>query len=103
MGKKTGISESFGSRYGTMVRKRYTKVMKGVKEKHECPSCGYRKVKRKNFGVWICRKCGYTFTGGAYLPITKLGTTAARAVSSRTTQAPRREVTESNLEAKSKG
>ena len=81
MGKKTGVSESFGSRYGTMARKRYTAIMKIVKEKHECPSCGRRAVHRKSFGIWSCRKCGYTFAGGAYLPTTKLGTVARRAVS----------------------
>jgi ribosomal protein L37AE/L43A len=30
-------------------------------------------------GVWKCRKCGFTFTGGAYSPVTKLGVVAKRA------------------------
>jgi ribosomal protein L37AE/L43A len=29
-------------------------------------------------GVWGCRKCGFTFTGGAYTPTTKLGIVARR-------------------------
>jgi ribosomal protein L37AE/L43A len=29
-------------------------------------------------GVWKCRKCEFTFTGGAYTPVTKLGIVAKR-------------------------
>jgi len=29
-------------------------------------------------GVWKCQKCNYTYTGGAYTPITKLGVVAKR-------------------------
>jgi ribosomal protein L37AE/L43A len=29
--------------------------------------------------VWKCRKCDYTFAGGAYMPVTKLGVVAKRA------------------------
>jgi ribosomal protein L37AE/L43A len=37
------------------------------------------KVTRKSVGVWQCKKCYYTFTGGAYVPSTKLGVVAKRA------------------------
>jgi large subunit ribosomal protein L37Ae len=37
------------------------------------------KVKRKSVGVWQCGKCDFTFTGGAYVPTTKLGAIAKRA------------------------
>jgi large subunit ribosomal protein L37Ae len=37
------------------------------------------KVKRESVGVWKCKKCDYTFTGGAYTPTTKLGVIAKRA------------------------
>jgi large subunit ribosomal protein L37Ae len=52
--------------------------MKMVKGKHECPSCGQRVVHRKSFGIWLCKKCGYEFAGGAYMPITKTGIVARR-------------------------
>jgi ribosomal protein L37AE/L43A len=35
-------------------------------------------VKRESVGIWKCRKCGFTYTGGAYTPITKLGIVAKR-------------------------
>ncbi|MFX1355617.1 MAG: 50S ribosomal protein L37ae, partial [Promethearchaeota archaeon] len=35
-------------------------------------------VKRKSVGIWKCGRCSFTFTGGAYTPMTKLGATAKR-------------------------
>lgn len=77
--KKVGPSRGLGPRYGSTVRKRYTKVMIGLKGKHKCPQCGFNKVRRQSVGVWRCKKCDYTFTGGAYTPVTKLGVVAKRA------------------------
>jgi len=76
--KKVGPSRGLGPRYGSTVRKRYVKVMASMKRLHRCPSCGFTRVKRKSVGVWSCRKCGYTYTGGAYGPTTKLGAIAKR-------------------------
>lgn len=76
--KKVGPTRGLGARYGAMVRKRYIKVVKGMKKPHKCPQCGLQRVKRISVGVWKCRKCGFTFTGGAYTPITKLGVVAKR-------------------------
>jgi len=76
--KKVGPTRGLGSRYGATVRKRYIKVVKGMKKPHKCPQCGLQRVKRISVGVWKCRKCGFTFTGGAYTPITKLGVVAKR-------------------------
>ena len=73
-----GPTRGLGSRYGAMVRKRYIKVVKEMKKRHKCPQCGLQRVKRVSVGVWKCRKCGFTFTGGAYTPITKLGVVAKR-------------------------
>ena len=81
MGKKTkkvGPTRGFGPRYGATVRKRYIKVVTEMKKPHTCPQCGFPRVKRQSVGVWKCAKCGTTFTGGAYVPTTKLGVVARR-------------------------
>lgn len=77
--KKVGSTRGLGPRYGSAVRKRYAKVMAGLKGKHRCPQCGFAKVRRESVGVWKCKKCNYIFAGGAYTPITKLGVVARRA------------------------
>jgi ribosomal protein L37AE/L43A len=38
----------------------------------------FLKSKRESVGIWKCGKCGLTYTGGAYTPITKLGIVAKR-------------------------
>ncbi|MCW4018814.1 MAG: 50S ribosomal protein L37ae [Candidatus Bathyarchaeota archaeon] len=80
--KKVGPTRGFGTRYGSTVRKRYIKVVGGLKKAHRCPQCGFLRVKRKSVGVWQCSKCNFTFTGGAYMPSTKLGVVAKRAAKS---------------------
>ena len=77
--KKVGPTRGLGTRYGSTVRKRYVKVVTELKKPHRCPQCGFVRVKRESVGVWKCKKCDYTFTGGAYTPITKLGVVAKRA------------------------
>jgi large subunit ribosomal protein L37Ae len=77
--KKVGPSRGLGARYGSTVRKRYVRATAGLKKAHRCPQCGFVRVKRQSVGVWKCRKCDYTFTGGAYVPSTKLGVIAKRA------------------------
>jgi large subunit ribosomal protein L37Ae len=77
--KKVGPTRGLGTRYGSSVRKRYVKVLSEMKKPHRCPQCGSRSVQRESVGVWTCRKCGLTFTGGAYTPVTKLGIVAKRA------------------------
>lgn len=76
--KKVGPTRGLGPRYGSTVRKRYIKVMKEMKKPHKCPQCGFSRVKRESVGIWKCGKCGFTYTGGAYTPITKLGIVAKR-------------------------
>lgn len=76
--KKVGPTRGLGVRYGATVRKRYTKVMIELKAPHTCPQCGFPRVKRESIGIWGCRKCGHTFTGGAYTPSTKLGVVSKR-------------------------
>ena len=76
--KKVGPTRGLGARYGSTVRKRYAKVISEMKKVHNCPQCNSKKVRRQSVGVWKCRKCGFTFTGGAYIPSTKLGVVAKR-------------------------
>ncbi|MBS7616661.1 50S ribosomal protein L37ae [Candidatus Bathyarchaeota archaeon] len=76
--KKVGPTRGLGPRYGATVRKRYVKIVTEMKKDHKCPQCGLPRVKRISVGLWKCKKCGYTFTGGAYTPTTKLGIVAKR-------------------------
>jgi large subunit ribosomal protein L37Ae len=76
--KKVGPTRGLGPRYGSTVRKRYIKVMQEMRRPHKCPQCGFPRVRRESVGVWKCRKCGFTYTGGAYTPVTKLGVVAKR-------------------------
>jgi len=77
--RRIGPTRGLGARYGATVRKRYIEAISGLKKGHKCPQCGSASVKRESVGVWKCRKCGFTFTGGAYTPVTKLGVVAKRA------------------------
>lgn len=76
---KVGPSGSFGARYGTVARKRYSDVVSVLRAQHECPQCHVSAVKRLSVGIWLCGRCGFKFAGGAYAPITKLGQIAERA------------------------
>ena len=76
---KVGPSGSFGARYGTVARKRYTTIITELRAAHECPQCHIAAVKRLSVGVWFCGQCGFKFAGGAYAPTTKLGQIAERA------------------------
>jgi large subunit ribosomal protein L37Ae len=76
--KKVGPTRGLGVRYGATVRKRYAKVITELKKPHTCPRCGFARVRRQSVGVWKCRKCGLTYSGGAYTPTTKLGIVARR-------------------------
>ena len=78
--KKVGMTRGLGTRYGATIRKRYVKVLTEAKQTHKCPQCSAEAVKRQSVGVWNCRKCGVTFAGGAYTPVTKLGVVAKRQV-----------------------
>jgi large subunit ribosomal protein L37Ae len=77
--KKVGMTRGLGPRYGVTLRKRYVKVLSEIKKAHKCPQCSSESIRRESVGVWNCRKCGLTFTGGAYTPVTKLGVVAKRA------------------------
>ena len=85
--KKVGSTRGLGARYGSTVRKRYVKVITELKKPHRCPQCGFVKVHRVSVGVWQCNKCSYTYAGGAYTPVTKLGVIAKRSAKGATEEA----------------
>ena len=89
--KKVGLTGSFGARYGTAPKKKYLDIVRKMRRFHECPHCHTKSVKRKSVGIWECRKCHYTFAGGAYVPQTKLGITAQRASARAISQASQKE------------
>ena len=76
--KKIGLVGGLGPRYGLRSRKRYNEIVTEMRQKHPCPQCSSKKVHREYVGVWVCGKCGFKFTGGAYVPQTKLGLTSVR-------------------------
>ncbi|UYV77271.1 RpL37A [Cordylochernes scorpioides] len=39
-------------------------------KKYTCSFCGKNALKRKCVGIWHCRACTKTVSGGAYVPIT---------------------------------
>jgi large subunit ribosomal protein L37Ae len=69
-GRVTGSAGRFGPRYGRFVRKRVAEMEKVSRAFHRCPKCDTMSVRRQGTGIWACRKCGYTFAGGAYQPQT---------------------------------
>ncbi|HVP24863.1 MAG TPA: 50S ribosomal protein L37ae [Methanomicrobiales archaeon] len=69
-GRVSRSAGRFGPRYGRFIRKRVVEVEEIEKSTHTCPSCDQVAVKRKGTGIWQCRKCGYKFAGGAYVPQT---------------------------------
>ena len=81
--KKVGSTGKFGSRYGAKLRRRVLDIEKKRHEAHRCPSCATRALSRKAAGLWICKKCGITFAGGAYVPYTDAGKAAKRAIAQR--------------------
>ncbi|RLF23305.1 MAG: 50S ribosomal protein L37ae [Thermoprotei archaeon] len=83
MGRRTkvvGPAGRYGARYGATLRKKVARIeMKMRAKTNRCPYCKTMgRLKRISFGIWTCTKCGTTFTGGAYVPVTILGKTFAR-------------------------
>ena len=69
-GRISGSAGRFGCRYGRFIRKRVVEVETISRAAHRCPQCDVIAVRRQGTGIWACRKCGYTFAGGAYVPQT---------------------------------
>ncbi len=79
-GRKTKSAGRFGVRYGTRIRKAVVAIEERTHAAHNCPKCERGSVKRIGTGIWKCAKCGYTFSGGTYVPQTPLGLASQRAL-----------------------
>ncbi len=82
--KKVGSTGRFGPRYGAKLRRQVLDIERKRAEPHRCPSCATKgSLKRKAAGLWVCKKCGAVFAGGAYVPYTDAGKAARRAIAQR--------------------
>ena len=63
--RREGI-KGLGAKYGGTLRKRYSRVFRGLKAARECPSCSSMRLARASSGIWKCKSCGYTVAGGAF-------------------------------------
>ncbi|MEM1906241.1 MAG: 50S ribosomal protein L37ae [Thermosphaera sp.] len=71
--KVVKIAGRYGTRYGSTLRKKVRDILMKRYAPHQCPFCGYQgKVVRVSTGIWMCRKCGNKWAGGAYLPKTEV-------------------------------
>ncbi|MEM1927835.1 MAG: 50S ribosomal protein L37ae [Acidilobaceae archaeon] len=67
--KVVGPAGSYGARYGLSVRRRVRDILVKLRSPHTCPFCGKQgSVRRVSVGIWVCRKCGSRWAGGAYTP-----------------------------------
>jgi len=64
--KKVKASGKFKTGYGTNVRTKFVAVESKQRKKQVCPFCQKPGVKRKSAGIWFCKRCDKTFSGGAY-------------------------------------
>jgi large subunit ribosomal protein L37Ae len=81
--KKVGTSGRYSSRYGVGVRKRVVAVENRMERHILCSFCGFERAKRIAPGLYLCKKCGAKFTGGAYEPKTLVGKTISKMVSQK--------------------
>jgi len=64
--KKVGSAGRFGVKYGKKIREAVIAIERKQRAKQKCPYCTRMTAKRQAKGVWNCKFCGKTFTGGAY-------------------------------------
>mmetsp|Transcript_14077 Transcript_14077/g.21349 ORF Transcript_14077/g.21349 Transcript_14077/m.21349 type:complete len:95 (-) Transcript_14077:107-391(-) len=73
MGKRTrkvGVVGKYGTRYGASLRKLIRKMEISQHATYTCQFCGKDTMKRKVVGIWHCRSCKKTISGGAWDPRT---------------------------------
>jgi large subunit ribosomal protein L37Ae len=83
-GHKTRSAGRFGVRYGRKNRKLVADIEERMRQGYKCPKCGIIAIRRTDTGIWNCKKCDYTFSGGTYVPKTSVGLVAARSVKKAT-------------------
>lgn len=64
--KRVKSAGRFGVRYGKRIRQLVVDIEQKQKQKHQCPYCNKKGVKRIASGIWQCRKCDAKFTGKSY-------------------------------------
>jgi len=69
--KKIGSLGRYGPRIGRKPRYEALKIEDESKKSRNCPSCSRGKLRRKGAGIWTCKTCHFTFTGGAHIPVLK--------------------------------
>lgn len=79
-GHKTRSAGRFGVRYGRKVRKLVANIEERMRQDYKCPKCGLMTIRRTDTGIWNCKKCDHTFTGGTYVPQTSMGLAVTRSV-----------------------
>lgn len=81
--KKVGSTGRFNERYGVGIRKRVLKVEERKNKPTSCPFCSFLTIKRTAAGLYVCKKCGAKFTGGAYEAETLIGKTIKKMVAQK--------------------
>jgi large subunit ribosomal protein L37Ae len=79
-GRKSRSAARFGPRYGRKSRKLVADMEEKSRALYDCPRCGRNRVHRTGTAIWNCTKCGYTFAGGCYIPLTSIGRSVLRSV-----------------------
>jgi large subunit ribosomal protein L37Ae len=69
--QKAGATARYGPRYGVSVRRRAGSAIAKKSRNYTCPNCQYPKVRRRSAGIWECKKCQHTFSGGVWEPYTR--------------------------------
>jgi len=64
--KKVKASGRLKVGYGTNTRTKFVAVESKQRKKQTCPFCKNPTAKRKEAGIWDCRKCKKTFANGAF-------------------------------------
>ncbi|MFC2154399.1 50S ribosomal protein L37ae [Candidatus Altiarchaeota archaeon] len=65
--KKVGSMGKYGPRIGRKIRSEIEKIERQSKRPFKCPQCGKKGVKRRSAGIWQCRSCQSSFSGGTFL------------------------------------